>query len=90
MTSAQEFGLIAFYSMWRSQSSLHREDTLIRTGDMTVFRLPVARESRQGPAVGRRAEDGPSIPRSRAWEVLDVSSTLEIGSIGLYSTWPSQ
>ena len=82
----QEFGTIGFYSMRPPQSFLHREDILIRTGDMTIFRLPVATVSRQGPVVGRRAEDGPSTPRSRSRGVLDVSSTQEFGSIGLYST----
>ena len=82
----QEFGTIGFYSMRPSQSFLNREDILIRTGDMAIFRLPVARESRQGPEVGRRAEDGPSTPRSRARGVLGVSSRQDFGSIGLYST----
>ena len=63
--SAQEFGAIRFYSAWPSRSFLYREDTSIRTRDVAIFRLPVAKEARQGPVVGRWAEDGPSTPLSR-------------------------
>ena len=57
---------------------LHRENTLIRTGDVASFRLPVAREALQGPVVWTRGSGG-------RWRTARALRGPRHGTIGLCS-----
>ena len=83
MSSAPDFGTIALYSMWPSQSFVHREDILIRAGVMTISLFPLHGSacSRRRGATLHRQEAAIRAGEPRLKEKLKTATSLVLSKV---------